>query len=62
MKFKMTPARWLFIVSTIYFVIGMGNIFIYHFTKTEIIQVVWVIILSMPLYVPPLGRWVGLKF
>lgn len=61
MKLKMTPARWLFIVSTIYFIIGMVNIFIYHFTRTEIIQGVWVLILSMPLYVPKLGRWIGLK-
>jgi hypothetical protein len=58
---KMNPGRWLLYISTIYLVVALVNILYYHFTSTEIIQAIWLFVLSAPLWVPPLSRWVGVK-
>jgi hypothetical protein len=52
---------WLFWASVIYFVVGMCNEFVYTFTKTEYIQIVWILIISVPLWCKPLARWLNMR-
>lgn len=47
-----SPLQYLVIVNVIYFVVGMINIFGYKFTETEYIQLVWVLILMLPVFLP----------
>ena len=54
-------AAWLFWVSVIYLAVGMFDIFIYPFCRTEYIPAVWVVVLSLPLWVKPLARKLNMK-
>ena len=47
-----SPLQYLVIVNVIYFFVGMFNIFGYKFTETEYIQLVWVLILMLPVFFP----------
>ena len=58
---KMTPGKYLFFTGLIYFIVGMTNIFVYHFTDTDYIQFVWLITLCIPFFVPFVAQWVGVK-
>ena len=51
-KFPLTPGEYLFFTGLIYFVVGMVDIFYYRFTEPEYIQVVWILILMLPVIVP----------
>ena len=51
MKLKISPGWWLVYVSGIYFIAGTVDIFVYPYC----------VILSLPLWIPPLSRWVGVK-
>ena len=55
----MTPGPWLFSTGLVYFVVGMFNLFVYKFTELEYIQPFWLLITASPLFIGPLGRWVG---
>lgn len=57
----MTPGKYLFFTGLIYFIVGMTNTFVYHFTEIEYIQFAWIIILSLPLVIPAVSRWVGVN-
>ena len=54
-------AWWLYWVSMIYLTVGMFDIFIYRFCRTEYIQAVWVVVLSLPLWIRPLARKLNIK-
>jgi hypothetical protein len=58
---KISPGWWLVYVSSIYVIVGMVNIFIYQFCEFEHMQFAYLVILGLPLYIPMLGRWVGVK-
>jgi hypothetical protein len=51
-KLPISTLAWLLIINSIYLVVGMINIFAYKFTETEYIQAVWILILSLPLWLP----------
>ena len=59
--FGRTGGYWLFWTTFIYFWVGMFDIFVYNFTRTEFIQVAWIIIMSLPLYIKPLARYFNMK-
>ena len=52
MKLPLQPGTWLFSTCIIYFIVGMTNLFLYKFTSTEYIQMVWLWITAMPLFFP----------
>ena len=52
---------WLFWVSFVYFVVVMCNEFAYNFTEMEYIQIVWILITSIPLWYKPLARWLNMR-
>lgn len=58
---KMSGGVWLFVTSFIYFVVGMIDLFVYNFAKTEYIQIVWIVVVSLPLWIPPLARFCNMK-
>jgi hypothetical protein len=61
MKLPISPGWWMVYVSGIYFIAGMLNIFVYRFCEPELIQLTYCVILSLPLFIPPLSRLVGVK-
>jgi len=58
---KRSAFSWLFWLNIIYFVVGLFNIFVYNFTKVEYIQMAWVVLMALPLWIKPLGRWLNMK-
>lgn len=60
MLFGRTGGHYLFWLSFVYLVVGFSNI-AYEFTKTEYIQMVWVLCLMLPLIVKPLARWLNMR-
>ena len=61
MKIKMDSGLYLLTVTTIYAIIGLLNIFVFNWTKTEYIQLVWMLVLSLPLWIKPIARWCNMK-
>lgn len=61
MKLPISSGWWLVYVSIVYFVAGMVNVFVYRFCETELLQIAYCIILSLPFFIPSLSRWVGVK-
>lgn len=57
---KMTPGKYLFIVSIVYMILGLTNIFIIKFADIEIIQLVFILVLCLPLTFKPIAKWVGM--
>lgn len=58
MKFPISAGAYMLIVTIVYAVVGLCNVFVYPFTQTEYIQMVWSLILMIPV-VLPVGRWVS---
>ena len=61
MKIKMDSGLYLLTVTVIYAIIGLLNIFVFEWTKTEYIQIVWMLVLSLPLWLKPVARWCNMK-
>jgi len=57
----MSRGAWLFWVSFVYFVVGTFDLFVYRFCPIEYIQVVYIVVLSLPLWVGPVSRKLGIK-
>lgn len=52
MKLPLSAGEWLFTTSIIYFIIGIFNLFVYKFAPIEYIQMVWLLITALPLFIP----------
>ncbi len=52
-----SPGQYLFFTGLVYFIVGMFNIFVYRFTEIEIIQMVWLLVLCIPVFLP-IGKFV----
>jgi hypothetical protein len=61
MKISISPGLWMVYVGVVYFAIGMIDIFVYRFCDPELLSLGYCVILSLPLWIPPLGRWVGVS-
>ena len=57
--FQRSLLHYVFWVSILYFSVGMYNIFIYKFTDTIFIQMVWYFILSIPIWSKKLARFLN---
>jgi hypothetical protein len=62
MKFILVRSgfAWLFWLNIIYFIVGMVNI-VYHFTNLEYIQMIWMSLMSVPIWLKPLGRYLNMR-
>ena len=47
---------WMFTICLIYLILGFANIR-FKFCTLELIQIAWIIVLAMPLYIPKLRNW-----
>jgi hypothetical protein len=56
-----TGGHYLFWASFVYFWAGMYNVFIEQFASIELIQVVWIVILTIPLLVKPVARRLNMR-
>ena len=61
MKVPISPGLYLVYVGIVYFLVGMVNIFVYRFCESELLSLAYIVILSLPLWIPPLSRWVGIS-
>jgi hypothetical protein len=61
MKIKMDSGLYLLTVTVIYAIVGLFNVFVYTWTRTEYIQLVWMLVLSLPLWIKPIARWCNMK-
>jgi hypothetical protein len=61
MKIKMDSGLYLLTVTVIYAIVGLFNVFVFEWTKTEYIQLVWMLVLSLPLWLKPVARWCKMK-
>ncbi len=58
--FERTGGHWLFWTGSIYFVIGMIDVFLIKADWSPWLQVAWLAVISSPFLFPPLGRWLNL--
>ncbi len=60
--FGRSGGYWLFWTGAIYFILGMTDLFIYDFTDHfEYIQAGWMLVLSIPLWVKPVAKWLNMR-
>lgn len=52
---------WLFWVSALYFAVGMLDIFVFQIGWSPVIQIVWLVLLSLPLWCNPVARFLNMK-
>lgn len=48
----MSPGEYMFLTGLIYFVVGMYDIFVDRFVEPEYIQMVWTLVLLIPVLFP----------
>ncbi len=58
---KPTGGAWLFLVSAIYLELGIIDLFVQRFTEPFYLTAGYVLLLSVPLYIPPLARFFNVK-
>lgn len=58
--FERTGGHWLFWTSTVYLALGIYCALYYKEVPAAVVQITWLILLSAPLLVPPLGRWLNM--
>jgi len=51
MKLPISPLTWMVGCAIIYVIAGLAN-FVYHFVAFEYIEMVWILVFALPLYVP----------
>lgn len=59
--FGRTGGYWLFWVSTAYVVAAVANWYMVPCTRIEYIQLAYVLAISLPLWIPPLARYLHMK-
>ena len=57
--FQRSLGHYIFWVGFIYFWLGMYNLFIDEFTNIFVIQIVWLFITALPLWVKPLAKFLN---
>jgi len=58
--FERTGGYWMFWTGAIYLGIGLPVALYYKDIRPELIQLVWLIVLAMPFWCPPVGRWLNM--
>jgi len=59
--FGRSGGYYLFWTGFVYFWTGMFNIFVHEFTRSEFIQIAWILVLMLPLTVKPIARYFNMK-
>ena len=59
--FKRSGGNWLFWISVIYLLVGIYAVFVLQYKHLEFIQMAYALVLSLPLWIPPLARWLNMK-
>jgi hypothetical protein len=52
MKLPISPGEYMFATGLVYLVVGMFDIFVYRFCEPEYIQMVWMLVLLIPVLFP----------
>lgn len=52
MKLPLSPGEYMFVTGLVYFIVGMFDIFVYRFIEPEYIQMVWILVLMIPVLFP----------
>lgn len=55
MKLPISPGEYMFVTGLIYFVVGMYDIFVDRFIEPEWLQMIWVLVLLIPVLFPMRG-------
>jgi hypothetical protein len=50
-----SPGQYMFWTGVVYFIVGMFDIFVYRFCEPEMIQMVWMLVLLIPVLLPIAG-------
>ena len=58
---KPSGGVWLVTVGALYLELLVIDMLAGEPVPSEIVQLAWVLIMSMPLYIPPLGRFFDIK-
>lgn len=61
MKLPISPGWYMFYTGFVYLVTSVVDIFIYRFCEPELLSAAYCVILSLPLLIRPLARWVGMR-
>ena len=56
-----TPGTYLFYCSFIYFWVGMYSVFVDPIPRFELVQIGWLVVCSLPLWIPPLAKFLRMK-
>ena len=59
--FPRSGATWLFWWTFIYLWIALYSVFIEPVADIEWIQMVWILMCSLPLWIPPLARFLRMR-
>ena len=59
--FKRNAGTYLFYCSAIYFFVAMYAVFVEPTFRLEYVQVVWLVVCSLPLWIPPLARFLNMR-
>lgn len=51
---------WMLTASAVYLGVALYNLF-HPFVELYLIQMAWIIVLSMPFWIPIVGRWTDTK-
>ena len=55
MKLPISPGEYMFVTGLIYFVVGMYDIFVDRFIEPEWLQMIWILVLLVPVLFPMPG-------
>jgi hypothetical protein len=47
-----SSGQYMFYTGLVYFIVGMFDIFVYRFCEPEMIQMVWMLVLLIPVLLP----------
>jgi len=59
--FPRSGATWLFGWTFVYAVVAVYSVFVEPVASIELIQAAWLLICSMPLWIPPLARFLRMR-
>jgi hypothetical protein len=59
--FGRSGGYWLFWISFVYLVVGFVNIFLYNFVESAYVQMVYILILSLPLVIKPFANYLNMR-
>jgi hypothetical protein len=58
---KPSGGLYLIAVGVVYFLAGMVNIFAFKFDNYNLLPIMYCVVLSLPLFVPPLARYLNME-